>query len=272
MPVESIGSDTKISGLNENYPTNGDPIQEGATHLRNIKRVLKRVWQDVGTVFDKDTGNSAGEVPVLNSDGQWDVERLPTGTEEGDIALLGPDGKFLNAQLNTGTANGNIPILGEGGTLPLSTVPQLDTTKLPAGTLFVAFDSGWQGIDADIKTHTDSNIPASPVGVELLLRCQSAVGPFSAGDVFPASMFDYNSPHVIVRSGRASVLFNARGRLAGVTESNLLEDARVVGGFEGDRGGISGTRVQIPVYYPAQNSNSFAASNFNYKLTITAKR
>ena len=146
--LENVSSAAVLSDLLGALASGSYPRVKLAGGVRSLEaRTAAELTADMklGTASAKDTGTTAGTVPLLGAGGKLSGDVLPklgtaaakdTGTTEGKVPLLGAGGKLAGdvlpklgtaAAKDTGTTEGKVPLLGAGGKLSGDVLPKLGT-------------------------------------------------------------------------------------------------------------------------------------------------
>jgi len=98
MPLEIA---TNIEQLDQTWPLNGDPLKQGAAHIRQVKSVLK-------TVFPGLTGNGYS-VPITATEDELNFAAGTTSNVQAQIAAIEVNGLMLMGIIQYSGFFSNIP-------------------------------------------------------------------------------------------------------------------------------------------------------------------
>ena len=159
----------------------------------------------LGSAATRNSGDAAGNVPVLNAYAQLNADKIPTGTDSGDIAVLGTGGRFDVARLGSGTADATKRLDGSGAWVDagptFSTAVNLDIDASNASFYATGF-TGWNDKTVVVVSlgqtaaADESRIPGFVIFVADLLAIPATA---SAGDATDTTGTNRNSIRYLVQ-------------------------------------------------------------------------
>lgn len=139
----------------------GQVVSTESLSASDIPNISPSQITGLGTAATLNTGEMAGQIPVLDASGDLPLSVVPL------IPHTNVTGLGTASTVNTGTANGEIPVLGSIGQLPLSTIPLIPSTNVTGLGSAATADMGTQSGNVPVLDATGklSTVVLPPIAI-----------------------------------------------------------------------------------------------------------